>query len=216
MKLVILGISSFSIVMRKYIEKYTKDSVVAFSVDSKYIYQKSLDGLPVVAFEEIQTLYPQKDFHLLNTLGYRRMMEIRKSFHLRSKEMGYSLYTYISPMAEVNSHVGEGSILLNGVSIGFNCSIGDGGIYWQNARIGEMSIIKDFTYWAPSSVGCGNLDVGERCFIGANATLRNGISLAPLTLVGAGVYMGRSVIEPNKAFKNVYPIEIPKPSDECL
>ena len=214
MKLIILGNSLFSRKLKYDIEHFTDDEVVAFSLDSPYISSDRFDGLPLVPFEELQRLFPPNDYQLLNTLGYKRMLATRRDFHWRAKALGYTLYTYKHPSNKLCSPVGEGSIVLDGVSIDFNCMLGIGGIYWSNARIGEACRVGDFTYWAPGSVGCGNLDIGDRCFIGANATLRDGISLAPMTLVGAGVYMNRSVKEPNKMFKSPYPVEGAKPAEE--
>ena len=64
--------------------------------------------------------------------------------------------------------------------------IGDDVILWSGNHIGHHSTIGDHCFITSHVVVSGNVHVGERSFIGVNATLRNSITIAPGTL-SAGV-----------------------------
>ncbi len=214
--IVIAGLTDFSSLMKLYVEQTTASRVVAFAVEKQYITSSDFAGLPVVAMEELDQSCFSGNFSVLNAIGYRQMNRLRARIHRLLKDRGCELLTYVHPSATVNSPLGEGCIVLENCSIGFRNSIGCGGLFWSGVVIAHDAAIADFTYWAPGAVCCGNVTVGERCFIGANATLRNRISLAEGTLVGAGVYMSRTVSESGKAFRTPYAQELPRPADEIL
>ncbi len=199
--IIIAGQSDFSTLMKLYLEQSRKYRVVAFSVEKQYIQNSTLDNLPVLPLEELNNFSEFRDCTILNTIGYKQMNGIRQKIHWRIKEMGRTLLTYIHPTAVVNSNAGEGSIVLDGCSIGFRCSVGAGTIMWNNVVIAHDVSIGDFTYWSPGAVCCGHVSVNDRCFIGANATIRNGISVAEETLVGAGVFLSRTITEKGKIFR---------------
>ena len=57
------------------------------------------------------------------------------------------------------------------------------------------SVIHDHVFLASHIVVSGHVDVGEYCFIGVNATLRNSIKIVPRTLIGAGAVIMKDTEE---------------------
>jgi UDP-3-O-[3-hydroxymyristoyl] glucosamine N-acyltransferase len=66
---------------------------------------------------------------------------------------------------------------------------------WSGNHIGHDAIIDDHCFLASHIVVSGRVRIGEACFIGVNATLRNAITLAPRTLVGAGAVIMKDTTE---------------------
>ena len=75
----------------------------------------------------------------------------------------------------------------------------------MNTVIAHDCTIDDFTYWGPGAIACGNVKVGQRCFIGAGAVLRNRIQIADECVIGAGSYMNRNVEVAGAVYRAPYP-----------
>lgn len=215
-KIIVVGCSDFSRLMKLYLEKDCKSRVFAFCVERTYKKQQEFAGLPVIALEDLPESHPPCSYKILNAIGYRQMMQLRQRLHYTFKQMGYEIMKYVHPSAVVHSEIPEGCIITENVGIGFRNQVGVGTIIFSDCVISHDAVIGDFCYFAPGAVCCGHVSVGPRCFIGANATLRNGISLAEATLIGAGVYMPHSVEEPNLGFKAPLPIKLTRPSETYL
>ena len=64
--------------------------------------------------------------------------------------------------------------------------IGNDVTLWSGNHIGHDAVIDDHCFISSHVVISGRVHVGEYCFLGVNATIRNAITIAPETLVGAG------------------------------
>ena len=74
--------------------------------------------------------------------------------------------------------------------------IGDDVTLWSGNHIGHDSVIEDHCFISSHVVVSGHCRIAPYCFIGVNATLRNGITVARSTLIGAGaVVMEDTVAE---------------------
>ncbi|OQC16071.1 MAG: UDP-N-acetylbacillosamine N-acetyltransferase [Lentisphaerae bacterium ADurb.Bin082] len=195
---IIVGASSFSSLMRLYLEQEGKYHVVAYAVEAEYLKADAFDGLPLIDFDLLASQY--QGISVLNTIGYSKMNQARERIHRHLVELGIEPVTYIHPSAVVNSPLGAGCIVLEHCSIGFRNVIGEGCIFWSRTTIAHDCKVGDFSYWSPHAVSCGNVTIGKRCFIGAGAVLRNRIQVADDCLVGAGVYLNHSVEECGKVF----------------
>ena len=61
-KVVLFGIGDFAQVADVYLTEDSPHDVVAFTVDREYMEDTELAGRPVVAFEDLEELYPPGDF----------------------------------------------------------------------------------------------------------------------------------------------------------
>ena len=199
-KIVILGATPFSSLMRCYLEQDDSREVVAYAVETPYLPGPEFDGRPTVAFEKLAANYRPTECLLCNTIGYVQMNSVRERIQKTAAEQGYRMLTYVHPSSVVNSPLGAGCIVLENSSIGFRNKIGDGCIVWSNVSIPHDCVVGAYSYWSPGATSCGNVEIGERCFIGANAVLRNRIKIAPECLIGAGAYLASSVAEPQSVY----------------
>lgn len=191
-KVIIAGTTNFSTMMKSILEKDNEAEVIAFTVNKEYIHESCLQGIPVVAFEELDNLYNKEDYSILLAIGYSKMNDNRKHFFNACKEKGYSLYTYISKRAIVYSdEIGEGAMILPGSFVGPEVKIGKGTILHLHAYASHNITIGDFCYFAGGSMFGGDVTIGNNCFTGLNSSLKNGITLADRTFVSANSFVNR-------------------------
>jgi acyl-[acyl carrier protein]--UDP-N-acetylglucosamine O-acyltransferase len=121
-------------------------------------------------------------------LSYARMNAVRAAKYLEAKAAGYQLVSYVSSRCSFLTEypVGENCFILEDNTIQPFVRIGNDVTLWSGNHIGHDSVIRDHVFLASHIVVSGHVDIGEYCFIGVNATLRNSIKVAPRTLIGAG------------------------------
>ena len=91
--------------------------------------------------------------------------------------------------------------LSSGIMISANCSInplatlGLGVICNTGCIIEHECIIHDFAHIAPGATLTGNVTVGERSFIGANAVVKQGVIIGSDAVVGAGAVVIKDVLD---------------------
>ena len=77
-KCVIFGTTDFGKMLRYYFEKYADVQIVAYTVDKAYLESDTYDGLPAVAYEEVEKAYPPTEYTMVIALGYKKMNQIRQ------------------------------------------------------------------------------------------------------------------------------------------
>lgn len=162
--------------------------VVAFCVDRAYLNQRTHEGLPVVAFEELRAHYPPERARLLIPLGFHAINGLRRARYEQAKAMGYGLIRYLSSRA---SHwpdipVGDNSLVYENAILQPFSRIGDNVIIRSGAHISHHCEIRDHAFIAAGVTLGGNVTVGEQSFIGLGAVVRDNVTLAERSFVGAG------------------------------
>lgn len=183
--LIIYGLGDFAKMMRFYFERDTEYRVEAFCADSPFIKSNTFDGLPVVAFEEIQNVYPIDKFKIFVAVGYSNM-RARKAMYVNANNKNYTFASYISPSANIapGTKLGVNNVVLQGAQIEPFCTIGSNNIIWSSVNICHDTTIGDHCFFASQSLVGGFSTVGDNCFVGFNATIIQRIILADETLVG--------------------------------
>ena len=121
--------------------------------------------------------------------GYFGHGKLRQKLYKYVKDIGYTLPVITDPS----------SIISNTATVGEGTFIGKGAIVNAEARIGKMAIINtmslvehecvvgDFSHVAVAAVLCGQVEVGEAAFIGANSTVIQCRKIESGRIVPAGV-----------------------------
>ncbi len=208
MKLIMIGDSKYAQMLKEYIED-DNDEIVSYVVDKEYMTSDFIKDIPVTSFEQLKELYPSDEYKLVLGIGYSRLGELRKHIYDKCKEMGYDFYTYIHPTAVIDKSVkmGEGNIVFENVVIQKGAMIGVGNLFFSNAVIMHDNMIGNHSTFGACSVANGYVRVEDCCFIGANSTIRDGITIKRNSLIGAGTYVNKSTEEgmgalPAKTFYN--------------
>lgn len=214
-KIIVFGNSVFAEHIYFLLTHDSLYEVVAFTVDRKYIKEDTLQGLPVVPFETVESMFPPSEYRMTVSLGFQRVNRLREEKYLQAKSKGYHLINYLSSKATSfpGLVVGDNCIILENAIIGPYVEIGNDVIIASGAIIGHHVVLKDHCFIAPGAVILGGVTVEEYCFIGANATVKEEVNIARECLIGSGVSITRNTQE-----RGVYinpPAELyPKRSDE--
>lgn len=199
-KVVVFGAGSLGQVVHFYLTKDSDFEVAAFTANKSYIDNQEFLGLPLVPFEDIEDLYPPDEFKMFVAVGYAKVNKVRARIYHQAKDKGYQLISYINSKAMVwdNVTIGENCFILEGVTIQPMVKIGNNVTVWSGSHIGHHTIVEDHCFIA-NPVISGLVKIGPYCFIGANATIRDGITIARECVIGAG-----SLIMKNTREKEVY------------
>ena len=82
--------------------------------------------------------------------------------------------------------IGNGTVIMPGVSINSSTTIGEHGIINTNSSIDHDCVIGDYVHISPNAALCGGITVGEGVHIGAGAVIIPGIKLGKWATIGAG------------------------------
>lgn len=186
-EILIYGMSDFAKLIRVYLDRVENQKVVAYVADQAFIKQrKKFDELPLVAFEQVESLYPVKSFSMLVTVGYSNM-RARKVMFDKAKKKGYQLVNYTSPSAIIDESVkvGINNIILQGAVIEPNVKIGDNNILWSTVNISHDVEMGSHSFFASQSLIGGYTKVSDGCFFGFGSTCVQNIHIGDESLIGA-------------------------------
>jgi sugar O-acyltransferase (sialic acid O-acetyltransferase NeuD family) len=196
-KLVIFGAGDIARLAHFYFRTDSPHEVVAFTVDAAYRQGETFQDLPLVDFETLPTRYPPGEYQLFIALSYAQMNQVREAKYHAAKALGYTLASYVSSRCTYLSETppGDNAFILEDNTIQPFVTIGSDVTLWSGNHIGHDSTIADHVFIASHVVVSGHVHIGPNCFLGVNATLRNTITLAPKTLVGAGAVIMKDTTE---------------------
>lgn len=203
-KVIIFGTGDFGKVVHFYLTRDSPYEIVAFTANQWAIKEKEIFGLPVVPFENIESVYPSSEFQMFVAVGYLKMNKVRAQICSEAKEKGYDLLTYVNSKVTKwgELDIGENCFIFENVVIQPFVKIGNDVIMWSGNHIGHHSIIGDHCFITSHVVVSGNVKIGPYCFLGVNSTIRDGINIAPECVIGAG-----SLILEDTQEKGVYTSE---------
>lgn len=161
--------------------------IVAFTADRQFIRERSLRGLPVVDFEDVERSYPPDEFSMLVVIAFWKMRN-REVMFTKAKAKGYSLENFIGSGAIVSGEVvmGKNNIINEGVVLGPFGQLGDNNMIRANTYVGHNAKIHSHCYIAPGCTIGGGCEIKSLSFIGIGATVIDGITVEKETLIGAG------------------------------
>lgn len=195
---IIMGTTHYALEVYRYIKTEDIADVLAFCSHQKYITDNNtLDGLPIVAFEDLSSLFDMSTVHILNTIGYTQMNGIRERVANEILDHGYILGSYISERAMIysNEDFGQGNIISPGAYIGPYVKLGMCNIIHPNATLTHHDIIGDYNFICAGVCVGGDVTISNNCFIGLNSTIKNGLFISPYTLIGSASNVIRSTID---------------------
>jgi sugar O-acyltransferase (sialic acid O-acetyltransferase NeuD family) len=193
-KVVIFGTGSIAQIANYYFEIDSDYDVVAFSVNKDYIESKTFENKPVVAFEEIENLYPPDKCSMFIAVSYSDMNRLRERIFHAAKEKAYNLASYVSSKCTYLSQYppGENAFIFEDNTIQPFVSIGDNVTLWSGNHVGHHSTIDSHNFVSSQVVISGHCHVKSNCFLGVNSTVAHQVTLQPGTLLGAGVVLSKN------------------------
>ncbi len=187
-KIIIFGVQDFAELAHYYLTTDSNHEVVAFAVNKDYLPENPMfQGLPVVAFEGIEAIYPPSGFSFFAPLSPQKMNKLREKVYNEIKSKGYELISYISSQATVfNNKIGDNCFILEDNTLQPFTNIGNNVVLWSGNHIGHHSTIKDHITFTSQVVLSGHCVVENYCTFGVNSTIRDGLTIAEGTFVAMG------------------------------
>jgi sugar O-acyltransferase (sialic acid O-acetyltransferase NeuD family) len=163
--------------------------VAGFTVDRAFMHEHNLCGLPVVPFEEVESIFPPAEFDMMLALSFQGLNRLREEKYYQAKAKGYELITYVSSKTSLwsGTAIGDNCLLDQNTAIGPRAEIGNNVTIGPNVVIGHHVVIKDHCFISAGAVLLGGVTVGPYCLIGASSTINEGVSIAGECLIASGV-----------------------------
>lgn len=192
-KIILFGAGDIAEVAHFYFTHDSDYEVAAFCVDKDYITATEKFGLPVVAFEEVETLYPPHEYDAFVALSYSKMNSIRRQKYDAMQDKGYTLISYVSSKASTfpDFTCGENCFILEDNTIQPFVTIGNNVTLWSGNHIGHHSTIGDDVFISSHVVVSGGVVIKDGCFLGVNATLHDHITIGKKTAILAGATIAK-------------------------
>ncbi len=215
-KVVIFGVLDTAELAHYYLTHDSEHEVVAFAVHAEYLKEPYFHGLPVVAFETVEQVYPPDGFDFFAPMTGRKMNKNREQIYNDAKAKGYRLISYVSSKATLfNNPIGDNCFILENNTIQPYTTIGNNVVLWSGNHIGHHGQINDHVFFTSQVVLSGHCVVDSYSFFGVNATIRDYLHIAEGTLVGMaaavtrnteawGVYVGNPAVKKSAFSYDVY------------
>jgi len=196
-KIIILGTGDIGQLAHFYFTHDSPYEVVAFTADKKFIDKKKFLGLPLIPFEKIKKSYPPDKFNMFVALSYRGLNKVRAEKYAEAKRKGYRLVSYISTKSVYwgDTKIGDNCFIFENQTIQPFVKIGNNVTIWSGNHIGHSSVIGDHCFITSHVVISGHVTVGSYSFLGVNSTIRDGITLARESVIGAGAIIVKDTVE---------------------
>jgi sugar O-acyltransferase (sialic acid O-acetyltransferase NeuD family) len=187
-RIVVFGTGDIARLAHVYFSTDSEHEVAAFTVDSDYCTGESFRDLPLVPSDRVASAFPPSSYKMFVAMSYAKMNRVRAGKYAQMKALGYELVTYVSSRCSYLSEhpPGDNCFILEDNTIQPFVRIGNDVTLWSGNHIGHDSVVGDHSFISSHVVVSGHVTIGDSCFIGVNATLRNSIAIADLTLIGAG------------------------------
>jgi len=214
-RLVIFGAGDIARLAHYYFTHDSPHEVAGFVVDRAFRNGDRFLELPLTDIDDVAQRYPPSDFDMFVAMSYARMNEIRAEKYDAMKLAQYRLVSYVSSRCTYlsQSAPGDNCFILEDNTIQPFVTIGNNVTLWSGNHIGHDTVIEDHCFITSHVVISGRVRVGTRSFIGVNATLRDSITIAPQTLVGAGAVIMKNT-RPKRVYLANHAKLFPKSSDE--
>lgn len=184
-KLAIFGSAEIASLARFYFTNDSNYEVVAFTVDDPYVTADNYEGLPLLGFSEFQKRFSPDEVDLHVALSYKRLNRLREEKYQQAKSAGYALASYVCSRSVTwpDLNIGDNCFILENQTIQPTVTIGSNVMIWSGNHLGHGTAIKDHSYIASHVCISGHCTIGERTFMGVNATT------ADFTKIGADCFI---------------------------
>ena len=214
-RIVIFGAGDIARLAHYYFTNDSPHDVAAFVVDRQYRQGESFLGLPLCDAEDVVAKYPPSEHEAFVALSYAKMNRVRAAKYDAMKAAGYRLTSYVSSRCTYLSQTppGENCFILEDNTIQPFATIGNDVTLWSGNHIGHDATIEDHCFITSHVVVSGYVRIGAFSFVGVNATLRDSITVASATLIGAGAVIMKDT-EPKSVYLPPRATRFDKSSDE--
>lgn len=182
--IILIGFGGHAKSIADVIEREGKYNIIGYiddiRKDSKYVYL----GTDIV----LQELFNRGIKNAAICIGYLGKSSIREKIYYEIKEIGYELPIIVDPSAIISKSaiINEGTFVSKNVVINAESVIGKMCIINTGAIVEHECIIGNFVHVSVGAILCGQVNVKEAAFVGANATVIQNKVINSKEIVPAG------------------------------
>ena len=215
--LIIVGDSPIAEIAFEYFSYDSPYEVAGFTVERAFLSKRSLFGLPVECFEDIEKKRDPHIFRMFVAVGYADLNGLRTRLYNESKQKGYSLVSYVSSHSFVwrNVEIGENCFIFEDNTIQPFVKIGNNVTLWSGNHIGHHSVIEDNCFISSHVVVSGFCRIGANSFLGVNSALSHRTTVARDNVIAMGAVVTKDT-EPEKIYVGNPARPLDKPSRKAL
>jgi sugar O-acyltransferase (sialic acid O-acetyltransferase NeuD family) len=193
-KVVVFGAGKIAEVFYSLLAGDPSLSIAAFTCDRAFMTGTEHCGLPVVAFEEVESRFSPSAFAMFVAIGYQSLNAVRAERCNAARAKGYDLISWISPRANVphGCVIGENCAVMDGASLQPRARLGDDVFVWHGAVVGHHASVGDHCWIASNSTISSSATIEPSCFIGVNAAIGHGVTVGARSIIGAGAVVTHS------------------------
>lgn len=208
-RVVVFGVGQWAELAHFYLTHDSPHDVVGFTVDRAYMRDTEHNGLPVVAYEDLEQHFPPDEFKMFIPMSFKKMNHVRAEKYQDSVRRGYALISYVSSKATTfpGFECGDNCFILEDNTIQPFVRIGSNVVMWSGNHIGHHSVIGDHVMITSHVVISGCCTIEPFCFFGVNSTVRDETVVAHDTLVG----MGATITKDTQEFQ-IYQVDGTQPA----
>lgn len=190
----IFGANALGKLLRKMYEEENREPIAAYVVDEAFCNEKSYDGIPLVAYNQLET-----NAEFIFALGYSSLRK-RKGIFERILADGHTVLNFISQYAHVpkSTDMGVGNVIFPGVQFEHFVSIGNNNLFWSKSLICHEVKIGSHNYFSANCTVGGLTCVEEACFFGNSSSTIDNVHVASETQVLPGSILFESTKECTK------------------
>lgn len=213
-QLVIIGAGEMAMIAYEYFTYDSDYEVAGFAVEREYLKDTEMYGAPIVALEDLETIFPPDKFNAFVAIPASQLNRLRTRLYNIVKEKGYKCATYISSKAFFwrNVKIGENCFIFENNTVQPFVEIGNNVILWSGNHIGHRTVIEDNCFISSHVVVSGYCNIGSSCFLGVNSTFNDHVNVARDCIVASGSLVSKSLNVPEKIYYGSPAKEMPKKS----
>lgn len=185
--IVLFGTGKIAEVLLYFFRHHSDYEVAACTVNRSFLSGDTWQGLPAIAFEEVERVYPPDRYAMFVALGYQELNALRARTCGEAKAKGYTLISYVHPQSGLpqDCEYGENCFIMNNVLIHPRVRLGNDVFVWSGAMIGHHSTIGDHCWLTSCANISGVVTVGKSCFFAVNATVAHNVVIGDECFIGA-------------------------------
>lgn len=190
--LIVFGTGKAALVASFYLDRFSDDFVVGYTVDDAYVDSDTFNGKPLVPWSELEQRFPPSQVHLLGPVTAARLNSLRRDRFHEGKQRGYSFASFVHPESQNHANViGENCFILDSCTIQPYVRIDDNVIVWSKTIIGHHSRVEEGCFLS-SLVGVGgSVHVGRESYLGGFCSTGTGIILGARSVLLNGAFVSR-------------------------
>jgi sugar O-acyltransferase (sialic acid O-acetyltransferase NeuD family) len=199
--IVVVGAGEQAEIAYEYFTHDSRHTVAGFAVEGAYLDRNELNGLPVVALEEVEQRFPPERNAAFIGISSTKLNRVRTRLYEHMKATGYAFATYVSSKAFIwhNVSIGENSMIFENNVLQHRVEVGHNAILWSGNHVGHQTHIGDHCFVSSHVVISGFCRVGRSSFLGVNSCVADYLTIGEDCVVGAGAVVVKDC-EPGKVY----------------